>query len=89
MIVADTGPIIAELNAQLCIDEQRGRAIAIAQGLEVVGILRILAEAKQRGLITNVRPIVDELLASGYWIHEEDVIQPFLREMGEEEPREA
>jgi len=43
-----------EINAQLLIDEQRGRAIAIARGLVVVGILRILAEAKQRGLIPAV-----------------------------------
>ena len=72
-----------ELQAQLLIDEQRGRDIAIARGLEVMGILRILAEAKQRGLITAVRPLVEALLAVGYWIDEEHVIQPFLQEMGE------
>ena len=74
-----------ELNAQLLIDEQRGREIASARGLAVVGILRILAEAKQRGLIPAVRPLVEALLAIGYWIDEERVIRPFLQEMGEEQ----
>ena len=74
-----------EVNAQLLIDEQRGRDIAIARGLEVMGILRILAEAKQRGLIPAVRPLVEALLAVGYWIDEERVIRPFLQEMGEDQ----
>ncbi len=74
-----------ELQAQLLIDEQRGREMATAQGLEVVGILRILAEAKQRGLIPAVRPLVEALLAIGYWLDEERVIRLFLAEMGEAE----
>ena len=78
-----------ELQAQLLIDEQRGREIATAQGLEVVGILRIFAEAKQHGLISEVRPLVAALLTIGYWIDEEGVIRPFLEEMGEAEEREA
>jgi predicted nucleic acid-binding protein len=72
-----------ELQAQLLIDEQRGRAIAAARGLAVLGSLRILGEAKRRGFIVQVRPLIEELLASGYWIHEARVIQAFLREMGE------
>jgi uncharacterized protein len=78
-----------ELQAQLFIDEQRGRDIARAQDLEVVGILRIFADAKQRGLIPAVRPLVTELLAIGYWMDEERVIRPFLEEMGETEAAEA
>ena len=74
-----------ELNAQLLIDEQRGREIANARGLAVVGILRILAEAKHRGFIPAVRPLVEALLGIGYWIDEERVIRPFLQEMGEEQ----
>jgi uncharacterized protein len=72
-----------ELHAQLFIDEQRGREIATAQGLEVVGILRILVDAKQRGLIPAVRPLVEALRTIGYWMDEERVIRPFLEEMGE------
>ena len=78
-----------ELRAQLLIDEQRGREIAIARGLAVLGILRMLAEAKQCGLIPAVPPLVEALLAIGYWIDEERVIQPFMQEMGEEQSREV
>ena len=78
-----------ELHAQLLIDEQRGRDVAIGRGLEVVGILRIVADAKQRGLIPMVRPLVDQLRAIGYWLDEERVIRPFLEEMGEGEQPEA
>jgi uncharacterized protein len=72
-----------ELHAQLLIDEQRGREIAVAQGLEIVGILHLFADAKRRGLIPAVRPLVEALLAIGYWLDEERVIRPFLQEMGE------
>jgi predicted nucleic acid-binding protein len=78
-----------ELQAQLLIDEQRGREIAMAQGLEVVGILRIFADAKQRGLIPETRPLVAALLAIGYWMDEEGVIRPFLEAMEEAEQRKA
>jgi len=78
-----------ELQAQLLIDEQRGREIATAQGLEVVGILRIFADAKQHGLMPEVRPLVAALLTIGYWMDEESVIRPFLEEIGEAEQRNA
>lgn len=72
-----------ELPAPLLIDEKRGRTIATAQGLLVWGSLRVLAEAKRRGFVREVRPIVAGLLATGYWI-EEDLLAPFFRDVGEE-----
>lgn len=80
--------LATELNAQLLIDEEHGREMAIARGLDVLGSLRILGEAKRCGLITAVRPIIEELLAAGYWI-DERVIHIFLQEMGEEPPTPA
>ena len=74
-----------ELSAQLLMDEQRGRETARAQGLELVGILRILAEAKHRGLIPAVQPLVDALRRIGYRLDEERILRPFLAEMGEAE----
>jgi predicted nucleic acid-binding protein len=71
-----------ELGAQLLIDERRGRKNAAEQGLEVFGSLRILAEAKRLGLTDRVKPIIEAMLGGGYWIDEE-LILPFLQEIGE------
>jgi predicted nucleic acid-binding protein len=38
-----------------------------AMGLELVGSLRVLTEAKALGIIPAVRPIVEELQARRYW----------------------
>jgi predicted nucleic acid-binding protein len=75
-----------EEGAPLLVDERKAREIAEHRGIEVVGTLWVLKEAKQRGLLLAVRPIIEELLAIGYWFHPERVIRPFLEEMGERLP---
>jgi hypothetical protein len=76
--------VLAEVRqATLLVDDQRARQEAESRGIEVVGVLWILGEAKRRGFVTEIRPIIDELLAMGYWLHPERVIRPFLDEMGE------
>jgi predicted nucleic acid-binding protein len=72
-----------ERQATLLVDDQRARQEAAKRGIEVVGVLWVLGEAKRRGFVPAVRPIIDELLAMGYWLHSERVIRPFLEEMGE------
>jgi uncharacterized protein len=53
-----------QLNADvLLIDERKARHLAAYLELGVVGLLDVLQEAKQRQLITNVKPILDELMA--------------------------
>ena len=71
-----------ELGTQLLIDERRGRAVARAQGIEVLGSLRILADAKQSGLIVEVKPLLEALFAAEYRM-DEDLIRLFLKEIGE------
>ena len=75
-----------EEGATLLVDERKARETAEQRGIEVVGSLWVLKEAKQRGMILAVRPIIEELLAIGYWFHPERVIRPFLQEMGELPP---
>ncbi|WP_347179530.1 DUF3368 domain-containing protein [Roseofilum halophilum] len=52
-----------EVNAEeLLIDERLGRRQAIDLGLSITGLLGILLVAKHRGLITQIRPIMDSLI---------------------------
>lgn len=61
-----------ELKAdQLLIDERRGRLMAARLSLNYTGILGILVEAKAKGLITAVKPLMDDLInQAGFWITE-------------------
>jgi hypothetical protein len=67
----------------LLIDEQRGRNIATARGVTVLGSLRILIEAKRRGLIDRAQPLLEAMRSAGYWIDEE-LLPPFFQEIGEQ-----
>jgi uncharacterized protein len=47
---------------ELLIDERRGRREAVKLGIPIIGILGVLLIAKQRGLILQVRPILNALI---------------------------
>jgi predicted nucleic acid-binding protein len=49
----------------VCLDDLRGRRLAKAVGLSVVGVLGLLAKAKNLGFIPALRPYIDKLLAVG------------------------
>lgn len=46
----------------LLIDERKGRTVAMQEGLNLTGILGVLFEAKQAGLIPAVKPLVTDLV---------------------------
>jgi len=55
-----------ERNIRLiCLDDRRGRRMAKALGLEVVGLLGLLTLAKRQGVIPALRPYIDRLLEIG------------------------
>jgi uncharacterized protein len=62
--------LAAELKSDLLLlDERKGRMAAERLGLRFIGLLGVLAEAKQRGLIPAIRPIMDDLRrVAGFWI---------------------
>jgi len=54
----------------LIIDDLKGRNKAKAMGLKVIGVGGILIEAKRRGLIPQLKPVLDELIKARYRIDE-------------------
>ena len=45
----------------LLMDERKGRRVARREGLRVIGLLGVLVSARQAGLVSSLRPVLDEL----------------------------
>ncbi len=72
-----------ELQADtLIIDERTGYKIAKGQGLHVIGTLTVLLMAKENGLISSVKPLLDEMIQNGRW-YSDFVYRDFLKKIGE------
>ena len=84
----DAGETAAILLAEnlradaLIIDERRGRAVAVARGLSVLGTLGIVAGARRAGVLNRAAPVVAELRADGFWLSD-SLVADFLRGLGE------
>ena len=76
--------LASELNAnQLLIDERLGRLEAQRLGLSIVGILGVLLLAKQRKLITSVKPVMDELIGQANFRIRPQLYAEILKRAGE------
>lgn len=54
---------------RLLLDETQGRLSAASLGVPVIGLLGVLIEAKQQGLVAAVKPLLDDLISvAGFWI---------------------
>ncbi|MDN3513858.1 MAG: DUF3368 domain-containing protein [Candidatus Brocadia sp.] len=72
-----------ELKANMVImDDRLGRMIAHLRGFHVIGTLRLLVLAKNKGLIPVVKPLIEKLKEVGFWISE-DVYKDILLQTGE------
>lgn len=59
---AEAIALAVEVGADLLLmDERRGRSAASRLGQSVVGVLGVLVDAKQRGVLPAVRPVLDAL----------------------------
>jgi len=63
IVVSNTSPL-----TNLVMDERRGRVVAERFGLRVLCVLGVSLDAKQRGLIPAVKPLLDALKHSGFWV---------------------
>jgi predicted nucleic acid-binding protein len=81
---AEAIALAVEIEADLILlDERKGREIASRLGLKAIGLLGVVVEAKQRGLIVAAKPVVDELIhKAGFWIGQ-DLYDYILKTVGE------
>ena len=67
----------------LLIDERAGTERAIAEGPTTIGLVGVLVKAKQRGLISQLEPILMRLKSeAGFWLGKK-FMDTVLKEVGE------
>jgi len=82
---AEAIALAVELRAELLlVDERRARKVAARLGLAFVGILGVLVEAKKKGLLVEVRPVLDDLRVRAGFRIKADLYSLVLRTAGEE-----
>ncbi|MCO6476679.1 MAG: DUF3368 domain-containing protein [Phaeodactylibacter sp.] len=69
----------------LVIDEQKGRKVSRRYGLRIIGVLGILINAKKRGIISNVKPYMDDLREKAGFHISEKLYSEILKRVDEEE----
>ncbi len=81
---AEAIALATEMKAGLLLlDERRGRNIAQRFGLKFIGLMGMLIEAKRKGHIPSVKPVLDELIAkAGFWV-DNRLYARVLQEAGE------
>ena len=72
-----------EINAaNTIIDENIGYTVAKELGLNVIRTLSILLKAKEINVITEVKPLLDEMISKGRW-YSNHVYFSFLKKANE------
>ena len=75
--------MLAKRGDVLLIDERRGRRVAQREGVPVIGLLGVLAEAKRRGLLDSLRNTLDALQRVAGFHISSDLKARVLAEVGE------
>ena len=80
---AESIALAIEVSAQyLLIDEYKGRQIADSYGVSIVGIIGVLIQAKQEGIIPLVSPTIEKLTQIGFRLNKQ-LIASVLARLGE------
>jgi predicted nucleic acid-binding protein len=69
-------------DALLIIDEAKGRKISKNFNINIIGTIGVIIKAKKQGIIPQARPIIEQLIFSGFRISDEflDIIFSNLKE---------
>jgi predicted nucleic acid-binding protein len=59
----------------LLADDQAARACAAQLGLPTVGTLGVLVKAQRMGRLPDLRTLIEDLRASGYWLSDTAIRQ--------------
>ena len=57
-----------QYKCPVLMDEKRGRAVARAQNVEVIGTLGILLTARKQGRIDQVKPMLERMAQMNYFV---------------------
>ncbi len=80
---AETIILAKEIDADfVIIDENLGYKIANHAGLTAIRTLSVLLRAKEKGLVLQLKPLLDEMIEKGRW-YSDSVYRIFLRQAGE------
>lgn len=86
--ILDDGEIQAlalarQLGCGVLIDELRGRKVAHRYDIKTLGVLGLLMQGKQQGLVSEIAPLIAKLQAENYRLSTR-LIESVLERMGEE-----
>lgn len=68
---ASTVALAADLKATVLVDDRAARHVARALRIKIIGTCGLILAARQRGLIDAVRPMLETLAESGYYLSRE------------------
>jgi hypothetical protein len=74
--------VAIEYGCGVLMDDKAGRKMAMNAAVPVIGTVGVLVLAKRKGLVPLVKPLLDNLVVSGYFLSEE-IIAAALAAAGE------
>jgi predicted nucleic acid-binding protein len=81
---AEAIELARELNAdRMLIDERKGRRLAVAEGVPVIGLLGVVLLAKRRPVIASARALLQRLDHEAGMYLSEDIRNAALKTLGE------